>query len=210
MSNWSQALIKGALVALAAFVALFFLSFSGIYDASVGTTFGFPIVIWFIVTKQQLRDNNEKTSDEDVAPLVEEPDFDLIADYGDVLGKYTDATAVDISELPATKDALKSVIKFAIRHAEDNDMREILRVGYVQLGMFQEGVGSQPVDMTIQTDDRLSEFMKSNPDMTNVPPDMKESLDKVMHSMKNMGQGLEWQEKVNAESEMLLADINSI
>jgi len=60
----------------------------------------------------------------------------IIQEYGNVLSKYTDNLVVDLDKLPFSKSEIKNAINFVIPKV-DNQMCQILRAGYMQLGMFQ-------------------------------------------------------------------------
>ena len=60
----------------------------------------------------------------------------IIQQYGNVLSKYTDNLVVDLNKLPFSKNEIKNAINFVIPKV-DNHTCQILRAGYMQLGMFQ-------------------------------------------------------------------------
>jgi hypothetical protein len=71
----------------------------------------------------------------------------LIQTYGAALeaAAATNAVVVDSNRLPAPKEKIKSALLVALQATQDPKMREQLKLGYVEISMFQPGVGSSPV-----------------------------------------------------------------
>lgn len=64
----------------------------------------------------------------------------LLADYGQVLERFTGFEVVDVGELPATKDEIKRAIHL-VWNSQDAQTKDMLSGAFVMLSMFQEGVG---------------------------------------------------------------------
>ncbi len=71
--------------------------------------------------------------------------MDILAQYGELLEKYPTAF-VDESWLPVPKDQMRLAFKAALKFAPNDEMREVVKVGWTFLSMFQPGVGPTPVD----------------------------------------------------------------
>ena len=86
-------------------------------------------------------------------PTQEESALDdaikLIQGYGAVLEAEaaTKVVAVDASRLPAPKEEIKAAILRVLRSDEHKPMHEALKSGYIELSLFQPGVGSEPIHM---------------------------------------------------------------
>ncbi len=76
----------------------------------------------------------------------------IIQAYGKILEKSAPVpgTVADASKLPYPKQQIKDAIVAALRSTDDPDMKEQLKVGYIQLSVWQEGVGeiSQGLDVS--------------------------------------------------------------
>lgn len=68
----------------------------------------------------------------------------LIQTYGAALeaAAATNAVVVDSNRVPAPKEKIKSALLVVLQATQDPKMREQLKVGYVEISMFQPGVGS--------------------------------------------------------------------
>jgi hypothetical protein len=69
----------------------------------------------------------------------------LVRAYGAVLEGTADALVVDQNRLPASKQEIKSAILGALQKTEDPKRRSFLQNAYIDLAMFQTGVGKEPV-----------------------------------------------------------------
>ncbi len=76
----------------------------------------------------------------------------IVQDYGAALGSSAPAPGcvADIHSLPHPKEQIKQAFVFALRLTKDPQMREQLKVGYISLADWQEGVGSSiaGIDLT--------------------------------------------------------------
>jgi len=72
----------------------------------------------------------------------------LVHAYGAALeafGTTKNCIVADCDRLPAPKERIKAALLVALAATQDRDMREHLKVAYVELSNFQPGVGSSPV-----------------------------------------------------------------
>lgn len=76
----------------------------------------------------------------------------IVQDYGAVLGSLAPAPGcvADVRNLPHPKEHIKQALVFAIRLTKDPRMQEQLKVGYISLADWQEGVGggTMGIDLT--------------------------------------------------------------
>ncbi len=56
-----------------------------------------------------------------------------------------DALVIDVSRLPARKQEIKAAILEGLQRTEDPKRRGILKNAYIDLAMFQPGVGPAPI-----------------------------------------------------------------
>lgn len=75
----------------------------------------------------------------------------LVRSYGIALEDAVGSIAVDAGRLPAPKDKIKAVLIAALRATKDSEMRENLKLAYLELSTFQLGVGSSPVEFGVST-----------------------------------------------------------
>lgn len=112
--GWLWALIPGAL---------------GIYAAlqSVSAT--------MVATKLENRESNSGNSNTDLTQIIQA--------YGKTLETEapTPGSVADASKLPYTKQQIKTAIIAALSSMDDPQMKEHLKVAYIQLSDWQEGVG---------------------------------------------------------------------
>jgi len=71
----------------------------------------------------------------------------IVQDYGAVVGSSAPAPGcvADVRNLPHSKERIKQALVFALRLTKEPQMREHLKVGYMSLADWQEGVGSETV-----------------------------------------------------------------
>jgi len=69
----------------------------------------------------------------------------LVRAYGTVLEGTADALVVDANRLPASKHEIKDAILEALRKTTDPRRRGFLQNAYIDLAMFQPGVGEEPI-----------------------------------------------------------------
>jgi len=86
----------------------------------------------------------------------------IVQAYGSILeaSAPVPGTVADVSQLPYTKQEIKDAIVSALRMTEDPQIKEHLKVGYIQLADWQEGVGEanqgldvSAIDMNQDTED---------------------------------------------------------
>lgn len=68
----------------------------------------------------------------------------IVQAYGKILetSAPTPGTIADVDKLPYTKKQIKDALIAALRSTDDPQMKEHLKVGYIQLADWQEGVGN--------------------------------------------------------------------
>jgi hypothetical protein len=70
--------------------------------------------------------------------------MDVLGKYGELLEKYPSAF-VDETWLPVPKDQMRLAFKAALKFAPNEQMRELVKVGWVYLHWFQPGIGPTPL-----------------------------------------------------------------
>jgi len=112
--GWTWAII---LIALGAYTAL----------KSVSAT--------MVATRLEDREQTSESTDIDFVRIIKA--------YGKILetSAPVPGTVVDASKLPFPKQQIKDAIVAALRSTDDPHMKEHLKVGYIQLSDWQEGVG---------------------------------------------------------------------
>jgi hypothetical protein len=75
----------------------------------------------------------------------------IVQDYGAVLGSAAPAPGcvADVRSLPHPKERIKQALVFALRITKEPQVREQLKIGYISLADWQEGVGSETVGMDL-------------------------------------------------------------
>lgn len=77
----------------------------------------------------------------------------IVQAYGNTLetAAPTPGTVADANKLPYTKQQIKEAIVSALRSTDDAQTKEYLKIGYIQLSDWQEGVGesNQGLDMSV-------------------------------------------------------------
>lgn len=88
-----------------------------------------------VATRLEKQESNSGSSNTDFVQIVQA--------YGNTLETAAPApgTVADINKLPYTKKQIKEAIITALRSTGDSQMKEHLKVAYIQLSDWQEGVG---------------------------------------------------------------------
>lgn len=68
----------------------------------------------------------------------------LVNSYGKILGDVSGQVVADAALLPASKEAMKAALLVCIKVTPEGSQREQLKVGYLMLSSFQDGVGTVP------------------------------------------------------------------
>lgn len=71
----------------------------------------------------------------------------IVQDYGAVLEFSAPAPGcvADVRNLPHSKERIKQALVFALRLSKEPQMREQMKIGYILLADWQEGVGNETV-----------------------------------------------------------------
>jgi hypothetical protein len=86
------------------------------------------------------------------APVLSNAEVEAVINaYGGVLaeGKAGSGIIVDSKALPYPKSTIRAALQIALRDSADVQMKEFLKVAYVSLADFQEGVGPKPIGMNL-------------------------------------------------------------
>lgn len=92
----------------------------------------------------------ESLSDKKTEQIVEAVQTAINA-YGALLQQYPMAV-LDASRLPLPKAEMKAALKLSWALETNNQQRNHIEVGYVGLSNFQEGVGENPIDVSLPVD----------------------------------------------------------
>ena len=138
------------------------------------------------------RTKTESSSSGAMPPAVAEK---IVQDYGAVLGSTapTPGCIADARKLPHSKERIKQALVFALRMTKEPQMREQLKVGYISLSDWQEGVGDATVGIDL-----------INMDLNADPVELAKRI-------TSQGAAAEkWMPKVEAEQEALKAELQKL
>jgi len=116
----------------------------------------------------------------------------IIQEYGAVMehDSPVPGCVADVSKLPYAKSRIKEALKIGLRATSDAQMREILKVGYLRLADWQEGVGESDIGL----------------DLAGIDPDT--DVMKLAERIIAQGDGYEnWGQIVTAEQESLKSEL---
>lgn len=119
----------------------------------------------------------------------------IIQTYGALLTDSipTPGTVADVSRLPYSKTKIKEAILLALSATDDLAQKESLKMGYVQLADFQDGVGSVDVGLDV------SKF-----DLENT------STEELAKQVLEQSEGADgWQALVKKEQELLKSELQA-
>jgi len=113
---------------------------------------------------------------------------EIINKYGNVLEKQSPAPGcvADSRFLPFPKETIKTAIIEGLRTINDPHMKEMLKVGYLQLAAWQDGVGDTQLGLDFQSIDKTAD---------------PEELAKMV--LENSSVMEKWQPLIDAERERL-------
>ena len=76
----------------------------------------------------------------------------IIGAYGAVLarGEVGAGIIADTTRLPYPKSTIKAALQVALRLTLDAQMKEQLKIGYISLADWQDGVGGKPLGVNLQ------------------------------------------------------------
>ena len=121
----------------------------------------------------------------------------IIQAYGKTL--ETDAPApgcvADESKLPYTKDTIKKAIIAGLKNTDNDQMKENLKIGYISLSNWQEGVGEKVQGIDISKIDRNQST---------------EDIARAMESAEQAFDGKDWSKVILDEQETLMQELKSL
>jgi len=138
------------------------------------------------------RTKTESLNSDAMPPAVAEK---IVQDYGAVLASAASAPGcvTDARKLPHPKERIKQALVFALQMTKEPQMREQLKISYISLADWQEGVG----DATVGID-----LTKRDP---NADPF------EIVKRITSQGAVAEkWMPKVKAEQEALKAQLQKL
>lgn len=119
----------------------------------------------------------------------------VVRDYGAVLQSRAPVTGTvaDARELPYPKERIKQALVIALRSTADPRVRESLKIGYISLADWQEGVGLTPVGI----------------DLTKIDP--TEDVLELAKRVAAQGEGMDkWIAAMKAEQEALADELRQM
>lgn len=126
---------------------------------------------------------------------------EIIKAYGDsMVNNAPPSTGVaDVSMLPYPKETIKAAIQIALKHTEDQEMLNSLKIGYLQLSDWQENVGETTGGFDFSTigpgdNSKVSRDADSEQNLTQSDTDQKGDIGK-------------WSEKKFNETESLRQEL---
>jgi hypothetical protein len=149
----------------------------------------FATAVWYCPSAARVSVLLNRTAEQDkpVETITQEVSFKAVADYGSIM--ETQGTAfLDISKLPLPKEQMKEVLKIAWQFAPDDQVRESITFGYINLRCFQPGIGDRPVDGALSSG-----------------PVTKESL---RQDATSLSRWMELEQSTQAEREQLSDELN--
>jgi hypothetical protein len=123
-------------------------------------------------------------------------------DFEDVVSAYlfhlersapTPGCVADVRELPCAKETIKSALRWRLLHTGDADFRDTLKVAYVALSDWQEGVGAEHLGL----------------DAGKLGPDLTAAERAAMIAAKAV-EGATWAGKSNAEAKGLHRELSAL
>ena len=119
----------------------------------------------------------------------------IIQDYGAVLetSAPTPGCVADVDNLPHSKERIKQAIALVLPQTEETQMREALKVGYLQLADWQKGVGSEQIGM----------------DLMNIDPGA-DTLERAEYVISQREAMEKWTPIIEAELEALKAELEDL
>ncbi|MCK9419129.1 MAG: hypothetical protein M0R70_07105 [Nitrospirae bacterium] len=130
-----------------------------------------------------------KQTDSSLTPEVAEK---IVNDYGAVLASAVPAPGcvADERKLPHPKEHIKQALVFALCMTKEPQMREQLKIAYITLADWQQGVGDAAVGL----------------DLTKM--DLNAEPDELAKQIMSQGADVEkWLQKVKAEQESLRGEL---
>ena len=116
----------------------------------------------------------------------------IIQAYGAVLQTQAPAPGcvVDTIKLPFPKEKIKTALIFGLKGTDDQQTKEMLKIGYIQLAEWQEGVGEIDIGLDL-----------SNMDLNDDPVKLAEQVSAQGSDHEK------WQPIVKAEQERLKQEL---
>ncbi len=123
--------------------------------------------------------------------------FTIVGNYGEILEKSAPAPgcAADVKKLPYPKKEIKEALIKVLKNTDDPQMKEHLKIGYISLSNWQEGVGEK---------DQGVDFSKI---------DRNQSAEDIARSMVSAEQALggkDWSKVILDEQETLMQELESL
>jgi hypothetical protein len=121
----------------------------------------------------------------------------IIQAYGKTLETDAPATGcvADESKLPYTKDTIKKAIIAGLKSTDNDQMKEHLKIGYISLSNWQEGVGEKDQGIDISKIERNQSA---------------EDIIRAMESAEQALDGKDWNKIILGEQETLMQELKSL
>jgi len=161
---------------------------------------GYGVAIWLLFKIDRWEEKHAKKLEQLAAArstaerLLAEAES-LVRSYGAALeaAATSKALVVDADRLPAPKDKIKAALLVTLHTTEDPQTREQLKIGYMELAMFQPGVGSSWIGY----------------DVSNIPdPNDREAIRAFATSMAERAPEVErWSTVASEERDQLVEEL---
>jgi hypothetical protein len=126
----------------------------------------------------------------------------IVNDYGDFMQSSAfpaPGCIADTKKLPYDKEIIKTALILSLKLCDDPEMKEMLKVAYVGLADFQDGVGLVDVGLD----------MRKLPNPQNVDFNDRTKLESISKKMDRMMESFEqFKKKADEERQSLLRDIS--
>ena len=200
--RWIGAFVLGnVLWFVITIVAGILFSFTGLEYLSSWSDFlnfaFYPLGLWlgFKVTKTPFLGSSGNSKEKSSTEMTTERAEEIIQDYGATLehSAPTAGCVADVEKLPHSKERIKEAIALVLPEIDDAQLREYLKVGYMNLADWQEGVGDEQIGLDLTN-------MDTNAD----PLEMAKQVSSQGDAMEK------WTPMMQTEREALKAEIEKL
>lgn len=119
---------------------------------------------------------------------------DAAMKLGEILENNSGLLVMDSRMLPLPKPQMKTALQIAWKVAGNSQLRDAIEVCFLGLSNFQDGVGTEPIDMNISTADDMATSAKK---LETSMPWMKKTMDEMLYLKIELdafksGEGAAW------------------
>ena len=120
----------------------------------------------------------------------------IIQEYGNVLENNSPmlGSVADVCKLPYKKEHIKQALIIGLHETNNEKMKEILKVGYIELSNWQENVGNEDqgldfskIDFNDDPRKTIDQFNKQNDISTKWSPLVEAERESLEKELRNLG-----------------------